>query len=193
MLIFSVVEDRTDLHAELENLQRENKTLLRKLEYAREGAAMARETATMARRAQLIGEEKLRRQNELLEESRQATDTAVKEQSQLLIKLNELQKWTASIDDDEAVRLMRRLFQRLEDWIKRYYSQVPHAPHPTRVNSCDLTFFSNNEYYCTIQTIHSFISEQIFQGVFSRFMVGIRDRCLENLFYALDTEVQRTG
>lgn len=110
VLIFVVLEDQTDLIAELEDIRGKNESLLRRLEYAREGA-------TMARRAQLLGEEKLRRQNELLEESRQDADIAAKEQSQLLIKLNDLQKWTDSIDDDDAVRVMRRLFQRLEDWI----------------------------------------------------------------------------
>jgi hypothetical protein len=187
MLNFSVLQDQADqadLLAGLENLQRENKTLQRKFEYAREAA-------TLARRAQLIGEEKIRRQNELLQESRQAADVSVQEHSQLLIKLNELQKWTDSIDDDDAVRVMRRLFQRLEDWIKRHYSQ-PRAAHPTRDNSCDLAFSRMNESYCTIQTIQGFISEQIFQVILSRFMVGIRDRSLENLFYAMDTEVRRT-
>jgi hypothetical protein len=86
-LIFSAFESQTDHLAELGNLQRENKLLLGKFGYAHEAA-------TMARRAQLMGEEKLRRQNELPQESRQAADVAVKGHSQLLIKLYELQTWT---------------------------------------------------------------------------------------------------
>jgi hypothetical protein len=103
MLNLSVPQDQPDLLAELENLYRENKGLLRKLE-------IAHDAAMVARRAQLIVDEKLRRQSEILEESRHATDIAVKEQSQVSAKLTELQKWTDSIDDDDVVRVMRRLF-----------------------------------------------------------------------------------
>ncbi|KAF3401675.1 hypothetical protein F1880_010002 [Penicillium rolfsii] len=147
----------------------------------------------MARRAQLVGEEKLRRQTELLEESRQAAAIAVKGQSQLMTKLNEVQKWTDSIDDDDAVRAMRRIFQRVEDWIKRSYGQEPHTAHSTRYDSRGIASHPLKASYCKIQVMQGFISEQIFDGIFSRFMVGMPDRNLDNLFYQMDKEIQRAG
>lgn len=72
-----------NLTTELEKLHAENESLIHKLK-------IAEEAVTVARKARLIGEERLRRQTELLEEARETADTAVKEQSQIMIKLTEL-------------------------------------------------------------------------------------------------------
>lgn len=163
---------------ELEKLQAENESLIHKLE-------IAEEAATVVRKAQLMGEERLRRQTELLEEARETADTAVKEQSRIMIRLTELQKWTDCIDDDEALQVMRRLFQRLEDWIKRYCNEAsPLTNQPV---------FNFKDSCLIMQLIQAAISEHIFDGILSRFMVGIPDSQLENLFFELDHQIKSSG
>lgn len=135
-----------------------------------------------------MGEERLRRQTELLEETRKTADTAVKEQSQIMIKLTELQKWTDCIDDDEAVQVMRRLFQRLEDWIKRYCNEAS----PLR-NGGNQPVYNFKDSCLIMQAIQAVISEHVFDGILSRFMVGIPDRQLETLFFELDQQIKFSG
>ena len=135
-----------------------------------------------------MGEERLRRQTELLEEARETADTAVKEQSQIMIKLSELQTWTDCIDDDEAIQVMRRLFQRLEDWGKRYCNEASPL-----TNGCNQPVFNFTDSCLIMQTIQAAISEHIFDGILSRFMVSIPDRQLENLFFELDRQIKISG
>lgn len=135
-----------------------------------------------------MGEERLRRQTELFEEARETADTAVKEQSQIMIKLTELQKWTDYIDDDEAIQVMRRLFQRLEDWVKRYCNEASPL-----TNSGNQPVFNFKDSCLIMQAIQTAISEHIFDGILSRFMVSIPDRQLENLFFELDRQINFSG
>lgn len=135
-----------------------------------------------------MGEERLRRQTELFEEARETADTAVKEQSQIMIKLTELQKWTDYIDDDEAIQVMRRLFQRLEDWVKRYCNEASPL-----TNGGNQPVFNFKDSCLIMQAIQAAISEHIFDGILSRFMVSIPDRQLENLFFELDRQINFSG
>lgn len=172
--------------AEIEDLQRENQSLIQELH-------IAQENAKVARRDQVIGEERLRRQNERLEEARKVSDIAVKEQSQVMLKLNELQKWTDCIDDGEAVEVMHRLFQRLEDWIKRHFNQASKASHPIGNTGGKEALSGHwNKSWPAIQAIQAAISEQLCHGIFCRYMVGFPDRSYESTFHSVDKEIQRS-
>lgn len=174
------IEDQPGPITEIENLHRENQSLMQRLE-------IADKNAKLALRAQLIAEERLRRQNELLQESRNATETAHKAQSQTLARLTELQKWTECVDDGEVVEIMRKLFQRLEDWTKRHFNQVVHAARSTRN-----TLPSSQNSAVTIQIIQAAVSEQLFYEIFSYFMIGFADREYDGIFYRIDAEVSRS-
>ncbi|KAJ5355530.1 uncharacterized protein N7496_012742 [Penicillium cataractarum] len=182
---FEDVEPQPDPVKEMENLHRENESLMQRLE-------IAGETTKAARRVQLIAEERLRRQNELLRESRKNTETALKEQSQTLSKLTELQKWTESIDDGEVVEVMRKLFQRLEDWTKRHFNEVFHVTQFMRNAHIDGALLSYRNSPLTIQVIQAAISEEVLRGIFSRFMVGLPDRSCDAIFLEIDTKVSRS-
>lgn len=158
-----------------------------------ERVEIAEETAKVARMAQLIAEERLRRQNELLHESRKNAETALKEQSQTLSKLTGLQKWTESVDDGEVVEVMRKLFQRLEDWTKRHFNEIFHAARFMRNARLEGVLPSyHNSPWITIQVIQAAISEQVFREIFSRFMVGLPERFYDQIFYKIDTKLSRS-
>ncbi|KAJ5974854.1 hypothetical protein N7481_008561 [Penicillium waksmanii] len=155
---FEDIETQFDLVAEIENLHRENQSLMQRLE-------IAEKTANAARMAQLIGEESLRRQNELLQESRRNAET--------------------------VVEVMRKVFRGLEDWTKRHFNQVFHAAQSTKNASLDAALLSYNNSALTIQVIQAAISEQIHHGIFSRYMVGLPGRFYDEIFYEVDTKVSR--
>jgi len=170
------------LIAELEDLQRENQILVQELH-------LAQEYAKIARRNQLIGEEKIRRQNERVEEARKVSDTAVKEQSQVMLKLNQLQRWTECMDDGEAVEVMHRLFQRFEDWVKLHFIQASRASYPISNTSGKGAW---NKSWPAIQAIQAAISEHIYHGIFGCYMVGFPDKSYETDFLSIDEEIQRS-
>ncbi|KAJ5455989.1 uncharacterized protein N7458_004253 [Penicillium daleae] len=161
-------EYQDDILTEIQYLHRENQSLKERVE-------IAEETAKVAQRAKTIAEEMLRRQNKRLKEKCTTAENALKDNAQILHKLSELQKWTECIDDGDAIEGMRRLFQRFEGWANRHFNQASsHSAHLTSHTSWERALPDYNGSPPTVHAIQAAISEQIFNGIFSRFMVAPR-------------------
>jgi hypothetical protein len=101
--------------------------------------------------------------------------------------------WTECIDDGDAIEGMRRLFQRFEGWANRNFNQASsHSAHLTSHTIWERALPDYNGSSPTVHAVQAAISEQIFHGIFSRFMVALPERFWDNIFSDMDTEVSRS-
>lgn len=182
-------DDESKLIAELENLQRVCHKLSQKLEKNEEDAKESREH-------QICSEERVRRHGKLLAEARQSADTALKENRELVNKLAKLQRWTGCFDDEEAGQTMRKLYQVLQNWIRRHYScapsggpaMLPEFGKPARPVNCQTR---DSVYLEMISELHREISRHIFSSILNPFMVGFNEDFGQHL-YQLDKLIHGT-
>lgn len=182
-------DDRSELIAEIENLQRVCRELWGRLEKNQEDARQARQS-------QVCSTEKLRRQGELLGEARQRADAALKENRELVSKLAQLQRWTDCLDDEEAARSMCKLYQDLQTWIGRHFRSSPLATSTEHMEANtsskgvssqrpDLAFLER------VSEISMEISWHIFNSILTRVMVGWQEDFGQHL-YQLDKHINET-
>lgn len=152
----------------------------RALESQAEAKELAEESA-QATKARAMVEEKNRRLEEILKETRKIEDLVSKENKGLVAKLARLQKWTECMDDDEVRRTMRQLYQELENWIKRHL-----------LGSLPKHDGDEPSMSYKVQTLHETQTDVyglIFHSILRQFFVAIYDEQFESLFRKLDQEV----
>ncbi|KAJ5573353.1 uncharacterized protein N7459_007780 [Penicillium hispanicum] len=176
--------ERALLVDEVEELHRVCHNLRQKLDQVDEHARRSQQ-------AQLVSEEKTRRQGQLLEEATKRANLAQEENRKLIVKVHKLQNWTERLDDEETKQLMRRLYHGLETWVKQHFCYL--LPTHSSVSSEDggNPVSSDAPLGLDISYIHGALMELIFHYILSRFMVGIEDLQLNTYFFHVNTEVQR--
>lgn len=182
-------EDSSELIVEVENLQRECRELRGQLE-------RSERDARKARKSQIRSSEQLSRQGELLEEAERATETALNENRELVHKLAQLQRWTDCLDDGEAARTMCKLYQNLQNWIRRHFTNMSSETSVEHVGpdaSCKGASdqLSDRVYLDRISEISINISWHIFNPILTRFMIGSNDNFGQHL-YQLDKHINET-
>lgn len=182
-------EDRAELLAEIENLHKMKRELLDELENDKEDARNER-------RSKIRAEEQSRRLRELLEECRQSRDTALKQNRELVSKLKQVQRATDCLDDDEAGRTMRKLYQDLQNWIRRHFKSASFETSAERVEanpSSRVVSYQQPDlaYLETTSEISLEISWQVFNSILTRVMVGWNEDFGQHL-YQLDKHIYKT-
>lgn len=131
------------------------------------------------RKARSLAEDKIQRQDELLEGYRQQSTKVVKEDRELSI-------FTNPLTDKGARRTMRQLCQDIEHWVKRNFS--PCLPASSGNGSEHLQPPTDGH---TWESIHIEVADRIFVKIFAPFMVGfeksIPNHCLLNLDMKIQT------
>lgn len=148
------------------------------------------EEAKTLRKHKVAGEERFRRQSELLKEAQRSADVAGKESRELLAQVLRLQKWTDSLDDGEAGQKMRQLSHDLEVWVTRHYSQLLPGNSNTRIKG-DESSLDDTQHLGAVYAIWADVTGFIFNMILARFMIGITERSWDDSFYELDEEVRK--
>ncbi|KAJ6005219.1 hypothetical protein N7451_003163 [Penicillium sp. IBT 35674x] len=164
---------------EIENLQNVHKEIAKRLDYYEAVAKKARE-------AESLSNVKLRRQGELLQDALMSADAALKQNNDLRVKLDSLRTETKDLSDEEAKKTTNRLYDDLENWIKRHYGAL--QPAYPEVDS-DVDLDQQQESWLGI---YGELSQQIFHGILSRFMVGTGSSGMNHALRMLDEKVQET-
>ena len=190
-------DDNSKLIASYDKVQKISEGLHRKLE---EAEAQARTSEDKARRlekeakssrlAELLHEEKARRLGELLEESRQIADTALEENRELVLKVADLQRWTAVVSDDEIRQTMRRLYQDLENWTKCHFRSGVLNGDDHEDSSPDDSSTTGDKRLDALHGIHGRVYGLVFQCCLAWHLVGFNEEHLDHIFRKLDEEIQ---
>lgn len=165
--------------AEIEKLQSMHKEIAKRLDYYEAVAKKARE-------AEHLSNVKLRRQGELLQEALRSADAALKQNTDLRLRLDSLGKMVKDLSDEEANKITNRLYDDLEDWIKRHYGALQPV-YPEVEPDVDLD--QQQEFWLSI---YGDLSQQIFHIILSRFMVGTGSPGMSHALRMLDEKVQET-
>jgi hypothetical protein len=135
--------------------------------------------ADQERKARSLAEDKIQRQDELLEGYRQQAKNMVKED-------RVLSNLTNPLTDKGARRTMRQLCQDIEQWVKRNFS--PYLPASTGNGYENLQPPTDGHSW---ESIHIEVADRIFEKIFAPFMVGfeksIPNHCLLNLDMKIQT------
>ncbi|KAJ5179082.1 hypothetical protein N7492_002292 [Penicillium capsulatum] len=143
--------------------------------------------AAQSQRARVMAEERMRRQEEILKETRRLEGLVSTENKQLVVKLAKVQKWTECIDDDEVRRIMRQLYQDLEDWIKRHFPCL--LPIRSAGNASHISEDYQVSRLHTLHGIHAEVYSLVFHCILWRFFVGFWDIYSNNQFRQIDHEI----
>ncbi|KAJ5803628.1 uncharacterized protein N7503_006078 [Penicillium pulvis] len=164
--------------AEIESLQSVHKEIAKRLDYYEAVAKKARE-------AEHLSNVKLRRQGELLQDALKSADAALTQNTDLRLRLDSLEIMLKDLSDEEVNKTTNRLYDDLEDWIKRHYGALQPV-YPEVEPDADLD--QPQEFWFSI---YGFLSQQIFHIILSRFMVGTGSPGMNHALRMLDEKVQK--
>lgn len=150
-------------------------------------ARKSAEESAQSTKARIKAEEKSRRLEEVLKETRKLEGLVSKENKGLVVKLARLQRVTECMNDDEVRRTMRQLYQELEDWIKCHL--LCSLQNLDEDGSFSMIESSLGSKLQTLHEIQTEIYGLVFHSILRRFFVGISHEPLEGLFRKLDHEV----
>ncbi|KAJ5261132.1 hypothetical protein N7478_011727 [Penicillium angulare] len=184
---------------------RETKKELRLLKCEKEGLDMAleltiKESAVLLEklekssgefrkleRAYLGETEKLRRQNEILGDTRRELIETVDENEQLVRRLTKMQSWSDRLNDEQTKQIMRQLYHDLERWAKNHF----HRRNFEGLSRSDALSWSSSDDLSTFYAIYSTVSHGIFEVYLSRMMVGVINFELQDIFRQIYGEIRR--
>lgn len=136
-------------------------------------------------KAQASADERNRRQEEILKETRELAASGFKKNQKLLIKCAKLQKWTECMDDDEVRKIMNQLYLDLEDWIRRHFPY----DNPSKEKLIDIPNTSPGYYLQTLHEIHSEVYSSIFYFFLRKDLVESGDEYFSRAFSGLSEEI----
>lgn len=165
--------------AEIENLQSMHREIAKRLDYYEAVAKKARE-------AEHLSNVKLRRQGELLQDALKSADAALKQNTDLRLRLDSPGEVVKDLSDEEANKTTNRLYDDFEHWIKRHYGALQPV-YPEVEPDVDLD--QQQEFWLSI---YGDLSQQIFHVILSRFMVGTGSPGMNHALRMLDEKVQET-
>lgn len=107
----------------------------------------------------------------------------MEEKHKLLAKISTLHRLESPLDDDETRRIMRRLYQNLEKWVMRHFS-----------NATSASFIDHNySIYDTQELVHREILEGVFQGIWAPFMIGFQGSFADYSLRQLDKHIHQSS
>lgn len=134
--------------------------------------------ADQERKAKSLAEDKIQKQDELLEGYREQAKKTVKEDRLLSILTNPL-------TDKGARRKMRQLCQDIEQWVKRNFSPCLPANTGNGHEHLQLPTYGH-----TWESIHLEVADRIFEKIFAPFMVGLEKSIPNHCLLNLDMKIQ---
>lgn len=146
------------------------------------------------RRAQLSHQEKLLRQNEILDDVTRSTTITLTENRELVAKVAKFEQWTDSMDEKEATRTFGLLYQDVDDCVKRHFDHlypnvsVDAQTHEDCINSPNISTKSRPGIF---HNIHGEIFECIFNSILAPFVAGSNNPSWDHRLRVIDKEIQR--